>query len=797
MRYLREGEQLYRGTTVTFTENATLPEDLAGLDSKMAQLSKLKENKRVLGMYPLKMLLYNLGDRGFDQFLDYAAEKEGTLSLSPLTAALPFFQPDSDLRNWLVNKAGEAPSLIDSGKIYETQIRMENYLYNRGFFYPKTAYEVNINEKKQQARVVYTVDPGRVYKINNVVYELEDPELSRIALMDTANSPLKPGKRFDVDYLKGERNRISRNLTDNGYLLFNNEYVYYEVDTTSGFEELDIYIKVSKPENDTIHRRYKIRDIYILPDAKMANARNNELDTLVYEELTRSGTSVRSTYKIVEDEHRYTEKSLANNVFLNSDDYYSTSKSNQTIGAFSNLGMFKYSTIQTIPIDSSGFLKYLDVVLKLEPLKKRDLTLELNTSTTSEYLFANYANASYSIRNQFKRLDLLRFSLDAGIESQISSSKVALNTSEFTAQASLLFPRFFWPFSIYTPKTYYPRTVSTVKLEYLNRVFFYTLFNTAFYYGSDRFEGTRKQQLSLFPIDVNYVRVPRRTAQFDSILDGNFLLKQSFQEQLILAPNVTYIYNSQAINNNIFDIYFRGKVELAGSLFYLGNALSSGRSVFSPPAAGEDPFTLLNLPFSNYTRLDLYFRSYYDFNSSNTLVGRLALGVAVPYWNSEVVPFVKQFYVGGANSIRAYPIRKVGPGAYLSYVVNEDGFAQPVLEDQTGDLKIEWNTEYRFEIIGALKGALFCDIGNVWTLQEDSFRPGSQFKFNEFLGEFAIGPGAGIRLDLSYFILRLDGAYPLRDPAIDGPLGKALRENEGVIFPDKVVNWNFAIGYPF
>lgn len=795
VRYLQEGDILYNGTEVSFRDSVEIPEDLSNLDTRLERLSKLKPNKRILGIYPLRMWLYNLGATGFDQYIQYGESQRGEVSLAPFIAGLAPLQPDSDLRGWLMEKVGEPPSLVDSTLLYETQIRMENYLYNRGYFYPTSEFSLVLNEKRRRAEVQYLIDPGPLYIMNNVVYEIEDPELKRIALLDSSRSLVVEGRRLDVDFLKEERNRISNSLTNNGYYQFNKEYVYFEVDSTSGSDSLDLFIKVAEPENDSIHRRFLIRNIYIVPDVRDQKA-GMDMDTVVFDEYTRSGKTVRSTYNIVEAEQDYTPKSLADNVFINSGDYYSRENSSLTVGAFSNLGMFKYTTIKALPFDTAAFFRYMDVEVRLEPLKKRDLTLQFDASTTSEYLFANYASASYSVRNEFKRLDLLSFSLNGGVEFQIDRNVIALNTSEFTAQTRLQFPRFFWPFSLYTPKNYYPRTITTLKLEYLDRVQFYTLFNTALKYGSERFEGTRTQQLSIYPIDINYVLVPRTTAAFDSILNGNFLLQQSFQEQLILAPNLTYIYNSQALETRRNNIYFRGKMEFAGSLFYLANALPSGSPLFGPGSTPEDPFTLINLPFSNYTRIDLDLRDYLYLFGDNSLAGRIAVGIASPYWNSEVVPFVKQFYVGGANSIRAFPIRKVGPGDYLSYVVDDNNQATPVFEDQTGEVKIELNLEYRFDLIGALKGAVFCDAGNVWTLREDEFRPGSEFRWDSFYKQFAVGPGAGLRLDFSYFIIRLDGAYPLIDPAVDGEQGRALAA-EGVVFPTRVINWNLAIGYPF
>ncbi|MFN3939585.1 MAG: BamA/TamA family outer membrane protein, partial [Chitinophagales bacterium] len=519
------------------------------------------------------------------------------------------------------------------------------------------------------------------------------------------------------------------------------------------------------------------------------------VDTILFQDKGRD-KSVRTEFSLIESQKYYTPKSIVNNIFIYENDYYSLKAARQTIGAFANLGIFKYATILPEVSGEDSNFRYLDMIIKLEPLKKREAFVELNASTTSDYLLGTNLGFTFAQKNTFKRVDLLRFNVNAGVETEFDNRNILLNTTEFTTDISLILPRFFWPFEIYTPKTYYPKTITSLKFEYLDRRDLYTGLNTAFRYGSERFEGSRVQQLLIYPIDINFVRVPRRTAEFDSILNANFLLKQSYQEQLIMAPNITYIYNSQVQGYRKFHEYFRGTFELAGTLMFLANALVDANTRLFGPQSNPDPkFQIAGLPYSNYVRLDLDYRPLFNVFNDTKLAGRINIGLAVPYWNSSVNPYVKQFFSGGAYDLRAFQIRKIGPGEYLPYDVS-NGVASVKLEDQSADIKFTVSAEYRFNIISVLEGALFCDAGNIWTLKYDEFRPGSQFFFKSFLNQLAVGPGAGLRINFTYFIFRFDWAYPLYDPGIDGPQGEELKQ-EGVEFAPKKNTFNFAIGYPF
>ncbi len=793
---LADGEYLYKESTVTINDPQNIDPPLTSLSSDLEGLSKLKPNKKILGVYPTKLWLYNMGTSGFDSVLSYTDDKRWLfINLEKVVGAMQVFKDSSRLRSTLTQKWGEPPSLVDSALIEETMTRMENYLFNRGYFDSEINYTVDYNANNRRGTVNYALDLNTLNRIRNITYVIPESELNRIVMSIPVESKLAKGKRFDVDFLKYERTRISDYVTSNGYYQFIPDYITFKVDTSSGVDSFDIYIHIANPPGDTMHYRYKIREIYIYPNATKDFNTDIAVDTVLYADRSRK-KEVRTEFSIIESRKYYTNKSIVNNIFFYENDYYSLSATRQTIGAFANLGIFKFATITPVEVGADSNFRYLDIILKLEPLKHREVFYELNASTTSDYLLGTYLGLTLAQKNTLKRLDLLRFNIYTGIETEFAEDVVALNTTEFNADISLTLPRFFWPLNIYTPKSYYPKTITSLKFGYLDRRELYTGLNTSFRYGSERYEGTKEKQFLIYPIDINFVRVPYRTAEFDSILDENFLLKQSYQEQLIMAPNVTYIYNQFQAETKAFTQYFRGTFELAGTLFFLGNALFDPQTdIFGATSTPDPPYKIAGLPFSNYVKLALDYRPLFKINDNNKIAMRADFGIAVPYWNSVVNPYVKQFYVGGPYDIRAFPIRKMGPGGYFPYdIVNN--VAVPKLEDQTSDIKFVMSLEYRFKIIAILQGALFCDIGNIWSIREDVFRPAAQFDFSTFLNQLAVGPGAGIRLDLTYFIFRFDWAYPLYDPGMDGPQGRAFAE-EGVILPEKKPVFNFAIGYPF
>ncbi|MBC8173379.1 MAG: hypothetical protein H7X71_05665, partial [Chitinophagales bacterium] len=418
-KYLSKDEYYYKGTTVEITDTLDLPPTLQNLSTDLRRLSKIEPNKKLFGIYPLKLWLYNIGDTGIDMYVRNRAELDKKFlffDFEKVINNLNVLEPQSKFRRWLKEKAGEPQSLMDTILVEETKIRMENYLYNRGFFYPEVTYTVEYQEKKRMAIVTYLAEVNTLYRMGKITYEIEEPRLKKIVTEIPDTSYLQPGNPFDVDYIKYERNRITIYLLNNGYYNFEKDFVYFEVDSSSGKDSLDVYVKISNPKGDSLHHRYRINNIYVYPDAQRDFDKSSvDLDTTHYRDD-------KSDYYFISSHLEYKPGALASNIFINDSSviirndsiiyqprYYSISNTRQTVGAFSNLGIFKFVTIEHQELDSGAYFRYLDVIIQLEPLPRKQLTTEFNTSLTTDNLLGNFVNVSYAQKNLLRRLDQVRF----------------------------------------------------------------------------------------------------------------------------------------------------------------------------------------------------------------------------------------------------------------------------------------------------------------------------------------------------------------------------------------------------
>lgn len=814
----------------------------------MLDLSKLEANEKLLGIFPLKTSLYMLGDTGIDNYIKYQELYDTRFFFifdydELLKRIKPLAVDTSRFRKWLMYKAGEKPQLIDSPLIVETQNRINNYLYNRGYFQGTATYTIEYNQEKQTGVVHYQVDQGTLYRMKNVTYEIKDPGLLNKIKQIPQKSLLATGQPIDVELLKSERSRLYNNLRNVGYYRFQKEYIYFEVDTASGTDSLDIYVRISNPVNDTVHHPFAIKDIYVFPNATLDYRGDTIPDFAIHyidsskvrvlnvaktlngymrRDTTSAGTAMikkheaheisrrdllkyyvardsshdklykvtasnklkkikreklRTNYYLINSPDNYTPKAIANNIFINPHTYYSDSLIQKTVASFSSLGIYKYVTIQAEEMwDSTSYLQFINLYLRLDPLPVKGITYEINANTTSDYLLGNSINLIYTQKNLFHGLEQFKFNVKGGIETQLGSGQAFINTSEFNVGTGISIPTFMWPIPLEVPKRYFPKTDLNLNFNYVNQVNDFTLFNTSFEYGVSVFENSKnsraqKQHIIKAPIPtINIVRVPVISDDFKASLETNPLLKQSFEEVVITGYGYTFLRNTQPTGYHKVDTYLRTTTEI-------------------------------NLPFSDFWKVDADYRVYLNLNKANHIALRAAGGFALPiqidstFLNTEVIPYVKQFFVGGAYSVRAFSVRKLGPGGFVAYDTTTG-----LRIDQVADMKLEFNVEYRFDIISILEGALFCDIGNTFTHKTDPFRPHTAFFTRDLFREFAVGPGAGLRLDFGYFVIRVDAAYPLYDPALDGPYAQEFIDyykNLGFDIPKKSVAINLAIGYPF
>jgi outer membrane protein assembly factor BamA len=392
-------------------------------------------------------------------------------------------------------------------------------------------------------------------------------------------------------------------------------------------------------------------------------------------------------------------------------------------------------------------------------------------------------NVGWSNRNTFKGAELLNISVFGGLEVQLAGQNQGFDVYRVGTETNLIWPRFLTPFTINSSSGFVPRTKATLGYEYQNRAKLYSLNSFKASFGYLWKENVRKEH-QLNVTDVSFVSPTHVTALYKEQMALNPSLNKVIEKQLIFGPTYSYTYTNTMEMAKKNTIYFKGGLDLAGNI----TGLVSGANIKK-----GDTISVFKVPFSQYVKMEAEFRHYLKLGDRSQLASRLIVGAGYPYGNSSELPFIKQFFIGGTNSLRAFRARSIGPGTY-----NPATETNSFLPDQSGDMKLEVNTEFRTKIVSVVNGALFVDAGNIWLVNKNAEKPGSQFS-GRFLNELAVGTGAGLRFDFSFLILRTDLAFPIRKPYLpEGQrwvldqvsFGSGSWRKENLVF-------NLAIGYPF
>lgn len=683
-------------------------------------------------------------------------------------------------RWWWKNKVGEPPVIFDSVLTLRTARNMENYLYNKGYLYPQVAINTKISKKR--AGVTYLVKPNEIYTIHEVIFPQPNDELSKIIKENSKNSLLKSGNQVDLGIVRAERERISNDFRNQGYHNFNKEFIYFDIDSSETTKEWDLYLKIHYPEDSGTYRIYYINNVFIYTDySSEKNSENIKKDTLTVNDYTFIGPSLRIKPEIILDD-----------VFLKKGERYSLNNYQLTINRLSDMGIFKFVDVLFKPNEQDSILKnHLDCYIYLVTGKKQEITLEGEVSTGNESYLGLAGKFTYRNKNLLNRADMFVWNLNAGVETQYShlfkNSDSLVRNVDFNNQFNLYLSEFLFGKEKWFSKQFNPKTRLSIGYNSLRRVDLYNLNSINFQFGYDWKEFSYKRH-NLNPFNLNFVQVNKKTNLFEQKLNANPLLKNSFVDQVIIGSAYIFNYSNQQINQLKNFVFFRANIDVAGligarPINVISDWVTNDFKFIKDTS--KNPKTIAGVPFAQYARVDIDFRHYNIFNNFSTFVTRFAAGVGAGYCNSSVMPYIKQYFVGGPYSVRAWRARELGPGSYQDTT-------NSIFPDQTGDMKLEMNAEFRFKIIGAIRGALFVDAGNVWTVRKGETRDGASFTLNDFYKEIGIGSGMGIRLDFTFFIIRLDFAYKLRDPSL-------LEKDRWLLknFNLKNPNFNLAIGYPF
>ncbi|WP_321346727.1 BamA/TamA family outer membrane protein [uncultured Draconibacterium sp.] len=718
-----------------------------------------KENYKILGFIKFYLMLYNMSSK-----------------------------KKSD--DWL-KRIGEAPQLYDKVMADRSAEQLERYMGQRGYYQAQINQDVQFNEKKKKAKLKFSVESGDQYKIRKVNYHFETPELQAIFFNDSVNYRMRSGTPFDIYELEKQQKRIVNLYQNNGYYYFSNNQVRYLADTTLYNKEvvLDLFIgetQTSQVDSTKLLQPYYLNKFYysVMPGNTPVTAGRehafNFSDTLFWD----------NSILYANDKISYPPELFIRTNQMQSGGLYNVSEVENTFNALNRLRQFRFVDIQFEETYPGQDTNLLDCNIRLAPLNKQSTSFDIEGTNTSGNLGVA-GNIYYQHRNLFKGAEVFQVRLKGATERlhrTVNDGTEAFNTREFGVESSLMVPKLLGPGKyIKSFGRYLPKTVFTAGYNYQRRPE-YTRTITNFKFGYDWKTSQNYQHIWNF-LDVNVVRLYEFDAGFiNSIRD--LYIKSSFTDHLIFAMNYSLIFNNQRLASNKRYTFARLNIESSGNLLYgLSELMGRDITVDQDSVTNEtsEYYKLFNIRFAEYVKADIELRRAIRIDRYNSVVGRVFAGVGMPYGNSRVLPFEKQYFAGGANGIRAWQVRSLGPGTYKP----EDENAYP---NQSSDIKLEANIEYRYRLLGSLEGALFIDAGNIWAINNNDNREGAVFKINKFYRQFAVGTGTGFRFDLSYFILRADIGMKLRDPAaIKGE--RWIIGNRGIKGND--FTFSFAIGYPF
>lgn len=763
-------------------------------DAELLTYVRQKPNRKIVGLWRFHLWIYNtVNQEKFKPRYEARIEKRKLLNEKRKAAGKKLKDPEPlSLAKWRLT-VGEAPVILDTALLNRSSKQIELLLKNHGYFNAivKDSVAFRKNRKfwknrKNMKNAFFTIEAGTPYTIKSITYDIEDPSIRDLVMSDKKNSLIATGKNFNTDDLDLERVRITEALKNKGYFAFVKNFINYKADSSINSHQVDITLEIENPVkrvagyvDSTIsypHVRYKINNIYVLADYSLRRDSTESPDTLFFDNI----------HYITEGKLKFRPRAIKPAITFNKGDLYSKIEADKTYRRISDFKTFKFINIQFKPSAGGDSTGLLDCEIQVSPYLRNAYTIQTQGTNKAGDLGVS-GDFIYQNRNFLRGLEQIEFRLNTTLEVQRIISDVndenqtiqeflPFNTILFGPVVSLKLPKI--PrFMNFLGKSGQKTNITTSYNFQQRPDYKRNIFNLA--YGFTAKSGTRVTN-TFNPAEINFVNVNLGT-EFSALLDksNNLFLKNSFQSQLISSMRYSFIYNSQKVGESKNFLFFQGNLENSGLV------LSATRPLFQSPAKNDEgKYIVFGVPFSQYLRFDTDLRYYKFMGRSSSIAMRSIVGLGIPYGNSKVMPFVKSFFGGGANGNRAWIARSLGPGGYQ----NPTG----IRFDQIGDIKLEWNLEYRSKIYKIFEGAAFVDAGNIWLRKVDTQRPLADFDLSRFYKEIAIGVGGGLRLNFDYFIIRLDVAYKMRDPA--GNAGdrwvlKYQKLRQG--------NLNFGIGYPF
>lgn len=676
---------------------------------------------------------------------------------------------------WVNKNLGVEPIYYNSANTADSKRQIEEYLNNTGFF--KSKVVATKYERNKRAYVEYRIKPKTPYTIRELNQKIYDSAISKEIKEIESDLPVKVGDNYNIFTMDKERDYITDYLRDNGYFFFTKDRIMYEVDTNLMMKKADVTLRI----NGQKHDKYYINKVFIYPDYNIKTANIIENDTVPFTfRLWRKAPKQRFDF-IYGNNPKVHLKTFNQVIQIHPGEEFSQKKVSQTYRALGSLKLYSLSNISFDTVASGNdSVKLLNCIVTLQKNKIHHYNIQLEGTNSGGDLGA-LGSISYLNNNIFRGSEVFRITLRGGFQMQRVENYVIdeglFNTRELGVEARIMFPRFLSPIKLHRfVSEYQPKTTLSSGYNMQIRPLYKRHIMTASFGYNWRSSNTVEHFLT--PINLNTVKVfPSELFKFLLDLETNQRIKDQYTDHLIFGLNYTFVFANQDVKKTNDFFFLKFDIETSGNLLSLFNN--------TPLITESDNYhEIIGIRYAQFFKYQIDLRFYHYFRNRDMLALRLMYGQGIAYGNSHDMPFERSFYAGGANGMRGWQFRTLGPGEFD----NKSGYDI----EHIGDLQIETNIEYRFPLYGRIKGALFSDIGNIWTLSNNQSYPGGQFKFDKFYKQIAVDAGFGFRFDFSFFLIRFDLAAPLCDP-------KHAEGNRWRIskLQWKDVVWNFGIGYPF
>ena len=712
--------------------------------------------------------------------LGFAKLQLATYNLSGLDSA--------KWQNRWLQRIGQPPVVFDPELTEISRKQLRQALINKGYMDAAVVADTVIRPDKRKASVTYRISPGAPHRIASMAYRIPDLAIDSIIRANPELLPVREGDLFDRNMLDNMRAAIASTLRANGYYTFSKENITFSADTAKGSKQiaLTMYIKESPRQGPIVPADehlplYRINKVYVITDFDPAAGLSAmpPQDTVAYHGLD-----------ILYGPDRYLSPSIIQEkCYIAPGQTYSSKNVELTYEGLAQLGIIRYVNIELKePIPGEHLL---DAYILLARGRKQSATLELE-GTNSEGDLGFGVGATYKHHNLAKNSEELTVKFRTAYESLSGKVDGFINNryTEYAGEVGLAFPKFEFPFlSNAYKKRWRASTEFTISGNYQERPEYTRIIaGAAWKYKWHRQRHSRLFRYTFDLVDINYVRLPKSTINFlDSIAPSNPLLRYSYEDHFIMRMGFSfYRTNKRVPSGDAPSCSFqpsittvRASVEMAGNLLY-------GISSIFGQKKSEGAYKIFGIQYAQYLKMDGEYSYTINFNPRSSMAFHAAAGIAIPYLNSSMVPFEKRFYAGGANNVRGWGVRTLGPGAYDSRNSVTDFI------NQCGDISLLLNAEVRAKLFWVFEGAFFIDAGNIWTIRKYENQPGGEFRINKFYNQIAAAYGVGLRLDFTYFLLRFDLGLKARNPAMNQEPWPLLHPRWG-----RDANFHFSVGYPF